>query len=56
MKIINHFKTNLNYKGSPLEQLLGGGGDRPRSAKAEKPAKAAAPAPADEADGEDNPF
>ena len=49
-------KTNLNYKGSPLEQLLAGGGDRPRSAKAEKPAKAAAPAPADEADGEDNPF
>lgn len=39
-------KTNLNYKGSPLEQLLGGGGDRPRSApaKAAKPAKAEEPA------------
>jgi hypothetical protein len=38
-------KGNLNYKGSPLEQLLGGGGDRPRSAKAAaKPAKAEEPA------------
>lgn len=45
-------KGNLNFKGSPLEQLLTGGGDRPRSAKA-APAKAAEPAPAND---EDNPF
>ncbi len=44
-------KGNLNFKGSPLEQLLSGGGDRPRSAKAAKPA----PAPAPE-DDEDRPF
>ena len=39
-------KGNLNFKGSPLEQVLGGGGDRPRSApaKAAKPAKAEEPA------------
>lgn len=43
-------KTNLNYKGSPLEQLLGGGGDRPRSAKAAKPAKAEEPADAQDED------
>lgn len=36
-------KGNLNFKGSPLEQVLGGGGDRPRSAKA-APAKAEEPA------------
>ena len=49
-------KTNLNYKGGPLEQLLSGGGDRPRGAKAAapKPAKAAEPAP--EAEDDDNPF
>ncbi len=49
-------KGNLNYKGSPLEQLLGGGGDRPRSAKAPaaKPPKAEEP-PA-EAEDEDAPY
>ena len=49
-------KSNLNYKGSPLEQLLGGGGDRPRSAKAPaaKPPKAEEP-PA-EAEDDDAPY
>lgn len=49
-------KGNLNYKGSPLEQLLGGGGDRPRSAKAAaaKPPKAEEP-PA-EAEDDDAPY
>lgn len=45
-------KGNLNYKGSPLEQLLSGGGDRPRSAKAEKP-KAV---PVAEAEDANSPF
>lgn len=44
-------KSNLNFKGSPLEQVLNGGGDRPRSTKAGKPA----PAPEAEQD-EDSPF
>lgn len=49
-------KSNLNFKGSPLEQLLGGGGDRPRSAKAAaaKPPKAEEP-PA-EAEDDDAPY
>lgn len=48
-------KGNLNYKGSPLEQLLGGGGDRPRSAKAPAAKTAKAEEPADAQD-EDAPY
>ncbi len=46
-------KSNLNYKGSPLEQVLNGGGDRPRSAPAKQaPKQEAAEAP----ESENNPF
>lgn len=48
-------KSNLKFNGSPLEQLLSGGGDRPRSAPAKAP-KARVAAPVEEEETEDNPF
>jgi len=45
-------KGNLKYKGSPLEQLLAGGGEKPRAAKKEEPK---APPKAKEED-EDAPY
>lgn len=50
-------KSNLNYKGSALEQMLSGGGDKPKAAAAKaKPAAKPAAAPADDEDNGDNPF
>lgn len=49
-------KGNLNFKGSALEQALGGG-DKPKAAVAKaKPAANPAPAPAADDDNDDNPF
>lgn len=49
-------KSNLNYKGSALEQLLTGGGDRPRSAPNRAAKAKPAPVEVDDADDGDNPF